>query len=274
MSYIILAVLILGLIIMVIGFFRSGAKEFKPKLSIRERTELEKKIETKKIIEPTTKPVQPKQSHPIKNSFPSKDIRDEINRFKTFFDIENDKLTQYIRSGIQKSQNQNYKSALEDFSQAVESKPFESVAHYCRGLTKLSLKNYESAASDFTETIRLQMKEPNALYYRGLANFGAKDLDHAIRDLTSYTNAEDNFDEAYFNLAICYKQKGDFENAIHFLNITIEKNPHHEVAYFERGLLKNKIDDKNGCCADLKKAMDMGHLESYHYIKELCDGRN
>jgi len=273
MYYIILTVLAIALIVMIIGFFRSGAKEFKPKLSIREKAELENKME-KKIIEQVTKPVQPKQSHSINNSFPSKDIRDEINRFKTFFDIENDKLTQYIRSGIQKSQNQNYKSALEDFSHAVETKPIEPVAHYCRGLTKLSLKNYESAVSDFTETIRLQMKEPNALYYRGLANFGAKDIDIAIRDLTSYTNAENNFAEAYFNLAVCYKQKGDYENAIHFLDATIEKNPRHEVAYFERGLLKNKINDKNGCCADLKKAMDMGHLESYHYIKELCEGRS
>ena len=268
MYYVILALLfiVLGYVIFKLG--KSGSKEFEPKLSLRERAELETKFETK-IPETPTKPSEEKKKYFLKTSLPSKNLPDEYNRFKVFYDIENDKLTQYIRAGIQKGLTQNYKGALEDFSHAIEVKPLEPTGHYCRGLTKLIIKNFESAISDFTDCIRLQMKDQNIIYYRGLANYGARDFDHAILDLSQYVKIESNFAEAYFNLALCYKQKRDYQKAIQFFTETINKNPLHEIAYFERGLLKDKVGDKEGYGNDLKKAMEMGHLEAYHYLKEL-----
>jgi len=52
--------------------------------------------------------------------------------------------------------------------------------------------------------------------------------------------------------------------------LAIEKNPKDELSYFERGLLKHKINDKAGGCADLKKALEMGYLEAYDYVSDLC----
>jgi len=270
MYYVILALLFIAFGYVIFKFGKSGKKEFQPKLSHRERAELENKIE-KELPESLPKPVQEKQKYFQKTALPSKNITDEISRFKTFYDIEHDKLTQFIRNGIQKCRNQNYRDALEDFSHAVELRPLEPIGHYCRGLTKLILKNFESAISDFTDCIRLQMKEQNIIYYRGLANYGARDFDHAILDFEGYVKAENNFAEAYFNLALCYKQKRDYQKAIQYFSETINKNPRHEVAYFERALLKDKLGDKEGCIKDLNKAMEMGHLEAYHYIKELSE---
>jgi len=270
MYYAILTLLLITLGFVIYKFGKSGRKEFEPKLSHRERAELENKVE-KNIPKSSPKSVQEKKKYFLKTALPSKSLPDEYNRFKVFYDIENDKLTQYIRNGIQKGNTQNYKGALEDFSHAIEVKPSEPIGHYCRGLTKLILKNFESAISDFTDCVRLQMNEQNILYYRGLANYGAKDFDHAILDFSQYVKIESNFAEAYFNLALCYKQKRDYQKAIQFFTETINKNPRHEVAYFERALLKDKVGDKEGCSKDLKKAMEMGHLEAYHYIKELSE---
>ena len=270
MYYAILALLFIGLVYVIYKFGKSGSKEFQPKLSYREKAELETKVE-KKIPETSPKPAEEKKKYFLKTALPSKNLSDEYNRFKLFYDIENDKLTQYIRKGIQNGITQNYRGALEDFSHAIEVKPSEPTGHYCRGLTKLILKNFESAISDFTDCIKLQMKEQNIIYYRGLANYGARDFDHAILDFSRYVKMESNFAEAYFNLALCYKQKRDYQKAIQFFTETINKNPRHEVAYFERGLLMDKVGDKEGCSKDLKKAMEMGHLEAYHYIKELSE---
>jgi tetratricopeptide (TPR) repeat protein len=115
------------------------------------------------------------------------------------------------------------------------------------------------------------MREANVSYYRGLANYEARDYDHAILDFEGYVKAEDNFAEAYFNLALCYKQKRDYQKAIQYFSEAINKNPRHEVAYFERALLKDKVGDKENCIKDLKKAMELGNLEAYHYIKELSE---
>ncbi len=270
MYYVLLALLFIALVYVIFRFSKSGSKKFQPKLPYHEKAGLETKVE-KKIPETSPKPAGEKKKYFLKPALPSKNLSNEYNRFKLFYDIENDKLTQYIIKGVQKGITQNYRGALEDFSHAIEVKPSEPTGHYCRGLTKLILKNFESAISDFTDCIKLQMKEQNIIYYRGLANYGARDFDHAILDFSQYVKIESNFAEAYFNLALCYKQKRDYKKAIQFFTETININPRHEVAYFERGLLMDKVGDKEGCSKDLKKAMEMGHLEAYHYIKELSE---
>jgi tetratricopeptide (TPR) repeat protein len=115
------------------------------------------------------------------------------------------------------------------------------------------------------------MNEQNILFYRGMANFEAGNYDNAIIDFSRYIKEVSDFAETYFNIALCYKQLKEYEKAIEFLTETINKNSLHEAAYFERGLIKNILEDKEGCCNDLKKAMELGHLEAYHYIKELCE---
>jgi tetratricopeptide (TPR) repeat protein len=270
MHDVILTVLLVAIGFMIFRFGRNGRREFEPKISERERTEIVKKVE-KDHSESSTKSDNEQLKTIPKSVLPSKNFTLELNRFKSHYDNESVELIQFMRNGIQKSNAQNYRGALEDFSHAVELKPFEPTVHYCRGIVKLILKNFESSISDFSEAIRLQINEQNVFFYRGLANYGAKDFDSAILDLSRFVQSASSFAEAYFNLALCYKQKRDYQKAIRFFTETINKNPRHEVAYFERGLLKDKVGDKEGCSNDLKKAMDMGHLEAYHYIKELCE---
>jgi len=65
MYYVILALLfiVLGYVIFKLG--KSGTKEFEPKLSLRERAELETKFETK-IPETPTKPSEEKKKYFLK----------------------------------------------------------------------------------------------------------------------------------------------------------------------------------------------------------------
>lgn len=114
------------------------------------------------------------------------------------------------------------------------------------------------------------MKEPNAFYYKGLSYFFLDDMDNAILNLKSYINSVSDSPEAYFDLALCLKQKENTSEAINYLSKAIEINPKYEVAYLERGLLKHKMNDVDGGCADLKKALDLGYLGAFYYVNELC----
>ncbi|MCW8961097.1 MAG: tetratricopeptide repeat protein, partial [Ignavibacteriaceae bacterium] len=95
--------------------------------------------------------------------------------------------------------------------------------------------------------------------------------DNAILNFKSYINAESGFDQAHYDLAICYKEKERFEEAITSFSQAIEINPKFELAYFERGLLQHKVNDKDGGCADLKKALEMGYLQASEFISDLCE---
>ncbi|HEY6436957.1 MAG TPA: hypothetical protein VIY47_10215 [Ignavibacteriaceae bacterium] len=280
---------IIALILIIYGlilFLKRGNKEFNPKLSLKERRELDKMVEKKareeeeKEKEKEEKKIEVKieekviQEIPqkIKPIFPSKEINTEISRFATHLDIDNTKLQHSIRNGVQNYISQDFMVALEEFSLATELSPKDTTGFYCRGLTKLKLKNYESAISDFTEAINLKMKEPNAFYYRALAYYNLHDLDNAILNFKGYINLESNSPEAYCDLGICFKEKDKIEEAINNFSLAIQKRPTHGIAYFERGILRHKQNDKESGCADLRKAFGLGYLEADNYLNELCEG--
>lgn len=270
MNYLIILIFFLVIALIIFILTKQYKKENKTQLSFRDQAKLDQSIEDAKL-RLLNNTIQEKQKISSKNIRPSKNLMNEIDRFKYFYDIGNYKLTQLIRNGIQKCNNQNYKEALEDFNRAIELKPDESTSYYCRGLVKLISKNHENILEDFNEALRLQMNEQNIIYYMGLANYETGDFGSAIKDFSRYINEVSDFAETYFNIAMCYKKLKDYQKAIEFFTETINKNSYHEAAYFERGLIKNILEDKEGCCKDLKKAMELGHLEAYHYIKELCE---
>jgi len=264
-------------------WLKKGNKEFSPKLSLKERTELEKMVE-KEPGEIEVKPKEKKEDIPIiaevefsepaepksKPLFPSKQTQPEVSRFSTHIDLENSKVQHSIRNGVNNFINEDYKVALEEFSLATESNPRDSVGFYLRGLTKLKLKNFESAISDFSEAINLKMKEPNALYYRALSYQNLRDFDNAILNFKGYINHESNSPEAYYDLGVCLKEKDKVEEAIKNFSLAIQKRPAYELAYFERGLLRHKQGDNEGGCGDLKKAFGLGYLQAENFINELC----
>jgi len=269
-------------------FLKRGNKEFNPKLSLKERRELEKMVEKKAKEEEEEKKEERKEIKikevelreevkeevipKVKKIFPSKEIINEISRFETHIDIDNSKVQHSIRNGVQNFLSQDLMVALEEFSLATESNSQDATGFYCRGLTKLKLKNYESAIGDFTEAITLKMKEPNAFYYRALAYYKMRDLDNAILNFKGYINLESDSSEAYFDLGICFKEKENVEEAINIFSLAIKKRPTLGIAYFERGILRHKQNDKEGGCADLRKAFGLGYLEADNYINELCEG--
>jgi tetratricopeptide (TPR) repeat protein len=272
MFEIIVAVLAIVAVVVIVILFKSSSREFQPKLSLQERVALERGmkeevVEVKEENENSKESATPK----ITTSAPQRDPKLEVMRFKTYFDIENDRLTKAIRNGIDKCNHSDFKGAVGEFSAAIDVKPDAPIGYYCRALTKLRLRNYESSIPDFTEAIRLQMGEANALYYRGVARYNTKDYNGAELDLESYLKAEPNFAEGYYMLGLINKDYDKLNAAIQNFSIAINKNPRHEAAYFERAQAKNKTGDKADCCSDLKKAYELGHLEAYHYIKQLCD---
>lgn len=271
MFEIIVAALVIVAVIVIVVLFKSGRQELQPKLSLRERNALEKGIEIE-AIEKKREEEKPKETAVPKNvtTAPQRDPKLEIMRFKTFFDIENDRLTKAVRNGIEKCNHSDFKGAIGEFSSVIDLKPDNPIGHYCRALTKLRLRNYESSIPDFTEAIRLQMGEANALYYRGVARYNTKDYNGAELDLASYLKSEPNFAEGYYMLGLINKDSNKLSIAIENFSMAINKNARHEAAFFERALAKDKTGDNAGCCIDLKNAYELGHLEAYHYLKQLC----
>ncbi|MCW8805530.1 MAG: hypothetical protein OQK56_03635, partial [Ignavibacteriaceae bacterium] len=131
-------------------FLKRGNKEFNPKLSLKERRELEKMVEKKAKEEEEVKDERKNEQKEIKikevelkeevkevvipkakKIFPSKEITNEISRFETHIDINNSKVQHSIRNGVQNFLSQDLMVALEEFSLATELNSQDATGYYC-----------------------------------------------------------------------------------------------------------------------------------------------
>jgi len=62
----------------------------------------------------------------------------------------------------------------------------------------------------------------------------------------------------------------DFRGAIADYTKAIEIRPNYINAYFDRGLAKLNLGQKDSGCLDLSKAGELGHEEAYNLIKDFC----
>lgn len=85
-----------------------------------------------------------------------------------------------------------------------------------------------------------------------------------ISGFTSYVNGQ-SLTEEYNECAIeCFQQK-EYDSAIYFYTEIISMNPQDENAYFDRGFVKDLIEDYDGAISDFTHqiAIDSEHVDSY-----------
>ena len=262
--------LIFACIVVVLIFIRTN-RDTKKKISYKDRAILEASLENPhtdhKKFEPT---VAQKVQPALKVEFP-KDFKSEILRFKNKLDPDNEDFNMIFKSALEDLATGNYKGALDKMNNAVDLNQFDYKAIYCRGLLKCLLKEFDDAQNDFTETMRLEIEEKNALYFRGITKYEAEDLIGAEQDFNSFLLAVPEFIETNFYLGLICSKQERFDEAVTNFSKVINKDPKHGKAFFERGLVKFKEGNKEGCCKDLRASLTLGNLEAYHHIKEICE---
>jgi len=168
MSITLIILIVLAAAVLIIYLVKTGSKEFKPKLTYKERIELERKIEEKskhktKIVtdseidleidseteEEAEKEINSKTT-PV-YTFPPKDYLEELLKFKNIPASADDKFKLAFSSAISRAKENDFRNSLTEFSKALDINKNDAVTFYCRALVKCKLDNYESA-------IRVQLR--------------------------------------------------------------------------------------------------------------------
>lgn len=127
--------------------------------------------------------------------------------------------------------NEQYRLAVENFSEAIKSNPDFAEAYSGRGLAHKNLKQTEEAIRDF-EKVKQLKPEDVAAYNNLAALYGLKkDYDNAIANYTDALKLEPENVEALSGLGESYAAKGDHDKAIENFKKALDLKPQRDRAH-------------------------------------------
>lgn len=192
--------------------------------------------------------------------------------------IDNDpkNASLYFGRGMDFMLVQDYESALKDMYNALELDPDMLVAHFTRAVIRSKQIEYEYLQTD---QLPLNQRESIDLPTPGSSLTGKPRLpeistrsveyEEILREYEKIIHLDPDFIYAYFNRAEIFTHEKDYRAAIADYTRAIEIEPQFAEAYFNRGLAYLSIGQTAEGLDDLRKAGELGIVQSYSIIKRM-----
>jgi tetratricopeptide (TPR) repeat protein len=128
--------------------------------------------------------------------------------------ISSVKSFDYFMSAVEKLNQNNFKGAINDFTEDIRSHPHHALAYRDRGFARRKLGDDRGAIGDYDQAIRLHPNNADAYYSRGVSRYNLQDRQGAIKDYSQAIRLNPNFANAYYNTGIARHRLGDRQGAI------------------------------------------------------------
>ena len=109
-----------------------------------------------------------------------------------------------------------------------------------------------------------------ALNNRGSANFENNNLKAAQTDFEDVLKKDPKNSFAYNNLSSIAIKNKDYKKAKDMASRSIESDPKNGPAYYNRGIARQMLREEADCCADWKKALELGVAGAKQFINSSC----
>jgi len=137
-----------------------------------------------------------------------------IAEFTKVLEIDQKNLNALFKRSVAFSDDKQFDQALKDISEFLEYDPTNILALTNRGIYYKLQGLFEKAIPDLSRAIALDAKYLNAYYARSDAYLELKDSENAIKDYTIIISLNSQAIEAYEMRASIYYDLGNFEKAI------------------------------------------------------------
>lgn len=192
-----------------------------------------------------------------------KDFKGAIDDYTTCIEVDPKNLIAYEFRSALKYDLKDYKGAEADYTKIIELEPENVNAYRDRGVVKYHLKDYRGAEVDFSKVIEFEPKNVTTYNIRALTKYYLNDYRGAIDDYTKIIELEPENESTQLNR--------HYVIMISNYSKSINIDPKNSLNFYNRGLWKIALDDKNGGCLDLYKAIELGDASAHDVIKKYCN---
>ncbi|HOP43382.1 MAG: tetratricopeptide repeat protein [Flavobacteriales bacterium] len=163
-----------------------------------------------------------------------------------------------FREGLLSLRNEDHRTAIAHFTNAVADQPKHAKAWYYRGVSRVVIGDHTGAVHDLDRALLLDPSDANALLRRAEVYLKANRYADARRDLDQLLQqhpwgpiAEHGlFTQGQVGIA-----EGDYEAARNSYDRLLEMAPKDPKAWYDRGIARGHLGDHDGAIMDLTQAI-------------------
>ncbi len=188
----------------------------------------------------------------------------------------------YFGRGMDYMLVQDYANALQDINKTIELKPDMMMAYFARAVARTKQLEFDPDApqQDQLQTgdsplgVNLPSRDAKFAAQNNLPKIPEVskrkiEYDAILKDYEKILRMNPDFYFAYYNRAEIYSIEKDYRAAINDYSEAIKREPNFAEAYFNRGLARLSIGETQTGLDDLRKAGELGIVQSYSIIKRM-----
>jgi tetratricopeptide (TPR) repeat protein len=168
------------------------------------------------------------------------------------------KADDFFLQAYEKAKKGNYKGAIADYDQAISLSPKFVNAYIGRGVAHLALEDKKMSFSDFNKAVQLDPNSAHTYGYRGVARDKLGDTKGAFADFDQAVQLDPKVAKNFalpYSMGVVFEQvSGNQKGVIANCDRVIRLFPKNATAYYDRGLARSVLGNKQGAIADLQNA--------------------
>lgn len=161
----------------------------------------------------------------------------------------------YNNRGVAKVRIGDYRSAVDDFTSALDRNPRYVDALKNRGVAWQMLGDIDRALADFNQAIRIDRKSPALFNARGSALLSRDEFDRAVADFDAAIALDGNFAKAYTNRGLAHLFRRRLSQAMADFDQVVRLVPDDPLGYINRAIVRLDKGDLAGAIADYDEAI-------------------
>lgn len=203
-----------------------------------------------------------------------------IENYSKKIEETTDNVNLYFGRGLDYMLIQDYDIAIEDFDKAIAKDPEFVLAYFARAIARSKQIEFnpetqesKTRLADLPTRKKLPIGEEKTTTdgVSVVPEVSKKTLEYnvIIKDYERVLNLDPKFIYAYYNRAEILSIQKDYRGAISDYSEAIKIEPQFAEAYFNRGLARLSVGETATGLDDLRKAGELGIVESYSIIKRM-----
>ncbi|MFV0345386.1 MAG: tetratricopeptide repeat protein [Bacteroidales bacterium] len=176
----------------------------------------------------------------------------------------------YINRGSDKSELEDFRGAIDDYTKAIELDSTKLVAYVNRANNQKRLKNYSRAIDDYNKTLRLLGYSSDNL----LIQPEYKPNFQHLANRNKYEEIEYNVFDILFERGITFYLSDSLNQSMSDLSFCIDNDKFLSDSYYWRAFVLFGKNDITSACEDLYKAASLGNQEAKVDYIRYCKSDN